>query len=188
MLMEQFFLNDICWKLFVSLTVTCNALAAIVFDNALPTAEYLSYKSSNIQVRKAVFWSTFEWPPQPCIQKVAPCKFPSHLVVGTTYICVWLKQVKVKQVPKAQIVSAAPNTPIVGKGKADKHRYKNNKRERNSTAQDEDYDPLSWAITMGYGEKSWSICLCDCTSYACMSNCIVLHPIELLGIPRSALL
>ena len=47
--------------------------------------------------------------------------------------------------------------------------------------------PLSWAITMGYGEKSWSICLCDSTFYACMSNCIVFHLIELLDIPRSAL-
>ena len=46
---------------------------------------------------------------------------------------------------------------------------------------------LSCAITMGYGEKSWFICLCDCTSYACMSNCIVLHPIELLDIRSSAL-
>ena len=46
--------------------------------------------------------------------------------------------------------------------------------------------PLSWAITMGYGEKSWSICLCYCTSYACISNCIVFHLIDLLDIPRSA--
>ena len=38
MLMEQFFLNNTCWKLFVSLTVTCNAPAAIVLDNALPTS------------------------------------------------------------------------------------------------------------------------------------------------------
>ena len=38
MLIEQFFLNNICWKLFVSLTVTCNAPAAIVLDNALPTS------------------------------------------------------------------------------------------------------------------------------------------------------
>ena len=33
MLMEQFFLNNICWKLFVSLTITCNAPAAKVLDN-----------------------------------------------------------------------------------------------------------------------------------------------------------
>ena len=47
--------------------------------------------------------------------------------------------------------------------------------------------PLSWPITIGYGEKSWSICLCYYTSYSCMSNCIVFHPIQLLDIPRSTL-
>ena len=51
-------------------------------------AQYLSYKSSNIQMRKPVFWSTFEWPPQPCIPKLAPCKFASHLVVGTADITI----------------------------------------------------------------------------------------------------
>ena len=51
-------------------------------------AQYLSYKSSNIQMRKPVFWSTFEWPPQPCIQKLAPCNFASHLVVGTADITI----------------------------------------------------------------------------------------------------
>ena len=40
MLMEQFFLNNICWKLFVSLSVTCNAPSAIVLDNALPTSTF----------------------------------------------------------------------------------------------------------------------------------------------------
>ena len=40
MLMEQFFLNNTCWKLFVSLTVTCNAPTAIVLDNgAYPARE-----------------------------------------------------------------------------------------------------------------------------------------------------
>ena len=38
MLMEQFFLNNICWKLFVLLSVTCNAPFAIVLDNALPAS------------------------------------------------------------------------------------------------------------------------------------------------------
>ena len=44
------------------------------------------------------------------------------------------------QVPEAQIESVAPNTPIVGKRKANKQRYKNNKHKRNSTAPYEDYD------------------------------------------------
>ena len=54
-------------------------------------AQYLSYKSSNIQMRKPVFCNTFEWPPQPCIQKFAPCKFASHLVVGTVDITMELR-------------------------------------------------------------------------------------------------
>ena len=36
MLMEQFLLNNICWKLFVLLLVTCNTPFALVIDNALP--------------------------------------------------------------------------------------------------------------------------------------------------------
>ena len=48
-------------------------------------AQHLSYKSSNFQMCKPVFLTTFEWPPQLCIQKKAPCHFTSHLEVF--YLC-----------------------------------------------------------------------------------------------------
>ena len=51
-------------------------------------SQYLLYKSSNIQMRKPVFLTTLEWPPQLCIQKKMPCNFASHLDVGRSNITI----------------------------------------------------------------------------------------------------
>ena len=82
MLVEQFFLNNICWKLFVSLTVTCNCYWAVdeaktrfaVVVKARARKKFLAVR--NLRPRQAELQAPpfvgLEWDGQPEVIPVQP--------------------------------------------------------------------------------------------------------------------